>query len=41
MNKKAHEDKIWGWGQNSNGQLGSSSANFIVKPQKIRFDCLQ
>lgn len=40
MNKKSNNDQLWGWGKNQSGQLGSSSAVFISKPQKIRMNCL-
>jgi alpha-tubulin suppressor-like RCC1 family protein len=40
LNKKSNNDRLWGWGKNESGQLGSSSANYVSKPQKIRFTCL-
>ena len=29
-------DQLWGWGKNEFGQLGSSGANFIKYPEKIK-----
>jgi hypothetical protein len=38
LRRKSNDDKLWGWGKNESGQLGSSS---IAKPRKIRFECLK
>jgi alpha-tubulin suppressor-like RCC1 family protein len=40
INRKSNNDQLWGWGRNDNGQLGSSSANFVARPQKIRLNCM-